>query len=221
MPDATTPLRVAIVEDHVLYRDLLESTLSQVPGLRVDVCVAGSAEAKKAIQQGSIDVALLDVELADGNGIGLGVSLRRANPDLGIVLLSGRDMIELVLGLSENERHGWSYLSKTSSTSLDVLVDVIRKSAQGITVIDPVLVDRSRARSGTPVGSLTRRQFEILRLVARGLSNHAIADELGIAPNSVVNHLSSIYTALGVQDGANARVSAVLEFLNDTSRATQ
>ena len=133
MPDATTPLRVAIVEDHVLYRDLLESTLSQVPGLRVDVCVAGSAEAKKAIQQGSIDVALLDVELADGNGIGLGVSLRRANPDLGIVLLSGRDMIELVLGLSENERHGWSYLSKTSSTSLDVLVDVIRKSAQGIT----------------------------------------------------------------------------------------
>ncbi len=212
-------VRVAIVEDHVLYRDLLESSLSNVPGITVVACVSGSSEAKKAIHPGAVDVAILDIELADGNGIGLGVSLRRADPRLGIVLLSGRDMIELLLGLPDHERMGWSYLSKTSTTSLETLVSVIRKTAEGTTVIDPVLVDRSRARSGTPVGSLTRRQFEILRMVARGLSNQAIADDLGIAANSVVNHLSSIYTALGIPEGANARVSAVLEFLNDTSRS--
>lgn len=218
MSESGVSVRVAIVEDHALYRDLLESSLASVPGITVVACVSGSTEAKKAIQPGAVDVAILDIELADGNGIGLGVSLRRANPQLGIVLLSGRDMIELVLGLPENERHGWSYLSKSSSTSLEMLVDVIRQTAQGHTVIDPALVDRSRARSGTPVGALTRRQFEILRLVARGLSNQSIADDLGIAANSVVNHLSSIYTALGIPEGSNARVSAVLEFLNDTSR---
>ena len=214
-----TNVRVAIVEDHVLYRDLLESSLSNVPGITVVTCVSGSSEAKSAIRPGEVDVAILDIELADGNGIGLGVTLRRADPKLGIVLLSGRDMIELLLGLPEDERLGWSYLSKTSTTSLDTLVDVIRQTANGSTVMDPVLVERSKARAGTPVGSLTRRQFEILRMVARGLSNQAIADELGIAPNSVVNHLSTIYTTLGIPEGANARVSAVLEFLNDTSRS--
>ena len=218
MTNSGGPIRVAIVEDHVLYRDLLESSLANVEGISVVAAVSGSSEAKHEIRPGDVDVAILDIELADGNGIGLGVSLRRNDPGLGILLLSGRDMIELLLGLPENERHGWSYLSKTSSTSLDTLVSVIRETAAGNSVIDPVLIDRSRARAGTPVGSLTRRQFEILRMVARGLSNQAIADELGIASNSVVNHLSSIYTTLGIAEGSNARVSAVLEFLNDTAR---
>jgi DNA-binding NarL/FixJ family response regulator len=129
-------------------------------------------------------------------------------------------MIELLLGLPEEQRHGWSYLSKSSSTSLETLLDVIRHTAAGKSVIDPALIDRSRARPGTPVSSLTRRQFEILRMVARGLSNQAIADEIGIAANSVVNHLSSIYSALGIAEGSNARVSAVLEFLSDTARAS-
>jgi DNA-binding NarL/FixJ family response regulator len=213
-------IRVAIVEDHVLYRDLLESSLQSTPDIEVVVSVSGSTEAKQLIVAGNVDVAILDIELADGNGIGLGVTLRRNDPNLGILLLSGRDMIELLLGLPEEQRHGWSYLSKSSSTSLETLLDVIRHTAAGKSVIDPALIDRSRARPGTPVSSLTRRQFEILRMVARGLSNQAIADEIGIAANSVVNHLSSIYSALGIVEGSNARVSAVLEFLSDTARAS-
>ncbi len=219
MASSGTNVRVAIVEDHVLYRDLLVSSLSAVDDIEIVESVSGSAEAKKVITPGSVDVVILDIELSDGNGIGLGVTLRRNDPKLGILLLSGRDMIELLLGLPEDQRHGWSYLSKSSSTSLETLVSVIRETAAGKAVIDAALIDRSRARAGTPVSALTRRQFEILRMVARGLSNQAIADELGIAANSVVNHLSSIYTALGISEGANARVSAVLEFLNDTSRS--
>jgi DNA-binding NarL/FixJ family response regulator len=213
-------IRVAIVEDHVLYRDLLESSLQSTPDIEVVISVSGSTEAKQLIVAGNVDVAILDIELADGNGIGLGVTLRRNDPNLGILLLSGRDMIELLLGLPEEQRHGWSYLSKSSSASLETLLDVIRHTAAGKSVIDPALIDRSRARPGTPVSSLTRRQFEILRMVARGLSNQAIADEIGIAANSVVNHLSSIYSALGIAEGSNARVSAVLEFLSDTARAS-
>jgi DNA-binding NarL/FixJ family response regulator len=213
-------IRVAIVEDHVLYRDLLESSLQSTPDIEVVISVSGSTEAKQLIVAGNVDVAILDIELADGNGIGLGVTLRRNDPNLGVLLLSGRDMIELLLGLPEEQRHGWSYLSKSSSASLETLLDVIRHTAAGKSVIDPALIDRSRARPGTPVSSLTRRQFEILRMVARGLSNQAIADEIGIAANSVVNHLSSIYSALGIVEGSNARVSAVIEFLSDTARAS-
>jgi DNA-binding NarL/FixJ family response regulator len=99
-----------------------------------------------------------------------------------------------------------------------VLVDTIQKASRGESVIDGELLLRSKPRLGSAVGGLTPRQFEILRLVATGLSNQGIAELLGIASNSVVNHLSAIYSALGIPEGNNARVSAVLAFLNDTSR---
>jgi len=213
-----TEIRVAIVEDHDLYRELLTNSLAATDGITVVGSYSGVAAAKNGLHAGDIDVALLDIELGDGNGVALGVSLRRADPKLGIVLLSARDMVELLLGIPDDIRHGWSYLSKTSVTSLSTLVSTIRATSQGDTVLDPTLVARSFARRGTPVSALTNRQFEILRMVARGLANQTIADELGIANNSVVNHLSAIYASLNIAEGQNARVSAVLEFLNDTSR---
>jgi DNA-binding NarL/FixJ family response regulator len=213
-----TEIRVAIVEDHDLYRELLTNSLAATDGITVVGSYSGVAAAKNGLHAGDIDVALLDIELGDGNGVALGVSLRRADPDLSIVLLSARDMVELLLGIPDDIRHRWSYLSKTSVTSLSTLVSTIRATSQGGTVLDPTLVARSFARRGTPVSALTNRQFEILRMVARGLANQTIADELGIANNSVVNHLSAIYASLNIAEGQNARVSAVLEFLNDTSR---
>ena len=213
-----TEIRVAIVEDHDLYRELLTTSLAAIDGITVVGSYSGVGAAKDGLKPGEIDVALLDIELGDGNGVALGVTLRRADPHLGIVLLSARDMVELLLGLPEDIRRGWSYLSKTSVTSLGTLVNTIRATSNGETVLDPTLVARSVARRGTPVSTLTNRQFEILRMVARGLANQTIADELGIANNSVVNHLSAIYASLNIPEGQNARVSAVLEFLNDTSR---
>jgi DNA-binding NarL/FixJ family response regulator len=213
-----TNIRVAIVEDHDLYRELLATSLSSSEGITVVATYPSVAAAKDGIAAGEVDVAILDIELGDGNGVALGVGLRRVDPDLGIVLLSARNMVELLLGLPDDMRRGWSYLSKTSVTSLETLVSTIRLTHEGETVLDPTLVNRSSARSGTPVSTLTNRQFEILRMVARGMSNQSIADDLGIANNSVVNHLSAIYASLNIPEGQNARVSAVLDFLNDTSR---
>lgn len=212
-------IRVAIVEDHDLYRELLATSLATTEGITVVATYAGVAAAKEGLKRGDVDVAILDIELGDGNGVALGVALRRADPNVGIILLSARNMVELLLGLPEDVRRGWSYLSKTSVTSLETLVTTIRATSDGETVLDPALVARSFARRGTPVATLTNRQFEILRMVARGMANQSIADELGIANNSVVNHLSAIYASLNIPEGQNARVSAVLEFLNDTSRA--
>lgn len=214
----TSPIRVAIVEDHQLYRDLLVGSLSGQDGIEVVGHASGSAEARRLITPGKVDVAILDIELADGNGVGLGLTLRRVDPNLGIVLLSARDVLELMLSIPEADRRGWSYLSKSSTTSLSVLINAIRQTAAGETVIDPGLTRRSKPRAGTPVSRLTKRQFEILRLVATGMSNQGIADQLKIASNSVVNHLSAIYQTLDIPEGQNARVSAVLEFLEDTAR---
>jgi DNA-binding NarL/FixJ family response regulator len=213
-------LRVGIVEDHPIFLDLLSAALTSSPGIDVQATAESVTEAKKWFKPETLDVVVLDIELPDGNGIGLGVQLRRKNPALGIVLLSDRDMLEVLQGLPPELQTGWSYLTKSSTRSIDTLVQTIRATSRGEVIIDPSLVNRSRARLGTPVAGLTQRQFEVLRAVARGESNLGIANQLGIAENSVGNHLIAIYDALGIPEGKNARVAAVLEFLEDTNTAS-
>ncbi len=217
MPTAS-PIRVAVIEDQQLFRDLLVSSLTEVPGIDVVFQAGNVKDARALMKPGEVDVALLDIELPDGNGLGLGLSLKRSDPELGIVTLSVLDLLEPYLGIPAAERGTWSYLSKSSSGSLETLLDVITRTAAGESVIDPTLLQRSKPRPGSAVASLTNRQFEVLRMVARGLSNQSIAEALEIAPNSVVNHLSAIYSTLGIPEGQNARVSATLEFLSNTQR---
>lgn len=215
----SSPIKVAIVEDHTMFLELLGSALNQQPGIDVVATADRVSEAKKWFRPQELDVVILDIELPDGNGVGLGITLRRENPKLGIVLLSDRDMLELIIGLPEDVREGWSYITKSTTKSIESLANVIRATSRGDSIIDSALVNRSVARPNTGVGSLTKRQFEVLRAVARGESNQSIADSLGIAENSVGNHLIAIYDTLGIDSHKNSRVAAVLQFLQDTSRS--
>ena len=199
--------------------DLLGAALGKEDELEVVFTAATVADARAKFERHDVDVAILDIDLPDGNGVGLGVALSRNVPRPGIVLLSANDMLELFLGLPDDVRENWSYLSKTSMTDLNILTKTILATARGRSVIDPVLVDRSRPRPGSRVSRLTPRQFDVLRGVARGLSNQAIAEELDVSLNSVVNHLTAIYAALDIPEESNPRVRAVLDFLSDTTRA--
>ena len=213
-----TGLRLGIVEDHPIFLDLLTQALGQSQNIRVEATAQSVTEAKKWFQPKELDVLVLDIGLPDGNGVGLGVQMRIENPNLGLVFFSDKDFLELVMGLPEAVRTGCSYLSKSSTQSIDVLLHAINLSAQGESTIDRTLVTRLRAREGTPLARLTDRQFEILRAVARGESNQGIADQLGIAANSVGNHLIAIYDVLDISEGKNARVAAVLEYLQETNQ---
>jgi DNA-binding NarL/FixJ family response regulator len=161
----------------------------------------------------------MDVELPDGNGFGLARVLRAARPELGIVLLSGHDVMDLLLDLAEFERAGWSYLSKTTSTSRTLLLRALRASARGGSVLDPELVARLAPRRGSALAALTPRQLAALRLVAEGLSNAAIAREMAISAHSVDNLLNAVYATLGVQGNGdlNNRVAAALHLVRDSA----
>lgn len=210
-------IKVVIIEDQPLFRELLTSFLQTVEDIDV-VGTAGTVEQARAlIESTEVDVAIMDIDLPDGNGVGLAATLRRNNPFLGILLLSEKDLLELVRTLPRETQRGLSYLVKSSTTDLEMLTSTIRSTAKGFSVIDPKLTLRSEAKSGTGVASLTPRQFEILRLLATGKSTEAMAKDLGLAQNSVVNTLTAIYSALNIPDDANARVYAVLQFLADTS----
>lgn len=219
-PTAAQPIRLAIVEDNPLFLDLVSTALDAVDGFEVVATAATATEARAVLADADVDVAVLDIDLPDGNGVGLGVWLSGQFPRPGVVLLSATDMLELFLGLPEETRAGWSYLGKASSTDFDVLTKTIQATARGRSIVDPSLVDRSKPVPGSRVARLTKRQFEVLRAVARGLSNQAIADEFGFSLKTVVAHLTAIYAQLDVPEGSNPRVHSVLEFLQETERVS-
>ena len=218
---STAPLRVAIVEDQPLFRSMLEHTLSGTPGLQVVAALGTATEAGRVLRPGLVDCVILDIDLPDGNGIALGVTLRRRTPDLGILLLSAHDAMDLLLDLPSDVAAGWGYLSKTSSTSEEVLVNAVRAAAVGETVLDPALLARMAPRAGSAVARLTDRQYEVLRLLASGLSNAGIGEKLGITEKSVQNHVNGMYATLGIDSDPqrNPRVSAALRLLEQTGPA--
>jgi len=212
-------VRVGIVEDEAVVRGMLQETLNSQPGITVVHSVPGVTEASLVFTPGSIDLAILDVHLQDGNGVALGTQLQRNDPNLKIMLLSAVDVLGLFETVQREVPTPWSYLSKRSSFARDVLISAVKATASGGVVIDPYLVQRSEPKAGTAVSQLTNAQFGVLRLVAEGMSNQAVAEKLNINPRSVESHLKSIYQRLGIDgDGSNRRVAAVLTFLEQTGR---
>jgi DNA-binding NarL/FixJ family response regulator len=199
---------------------MLVTLLESQPDVRVAAVASGASEARALISAGLVDVAVLDVELGDGNGIGLGVSLRRIDPSLGILLLSSHDVMSLLLDLPKDQTLGWSYLSKNSSTTIATLMHALRQTAAGGTVLDPELVNRATPRNGSAISGLSPRQYQVLQLLAQGLSNAGIAERLEISSRSVENHLNAIYATLDIEANStrNPRVAAVLQFIEESAR---
>lgn len=221
-PDPVPQIRVVVVEDQSLFRSLLCDLIRLEDGFELAGSAGTVAEARALASSVPVDAMLLDVELPDGNGFALGRSLRAAQRQLGIVLLSSHDVMDLLLALPEGERAGWSYLSKVSSTSRTTLLRAIRASSRGGSMLDPALLSRLTPRRGTALAELTPRQFHALRLLAEGLSNAAIARDMGISPHSVDNLLNGVYNTLGVRDDhdLNSRVAAALHLVRDSAVRT-
>ena len=212
------PVTIGIVEDQPLYRNMLAVALSTDPQFNVMWAVGTVAEDRNALNSQRPAVLILDIDLPDGNGVALGVTVRRHLPHIGILLLSAHDAMDLLLDLPADVRNGWSYLSKTSSTSPQTLIKALLATSRGHTVLDPELVNHKQPRVGTAVAKLTNRQLEVLKLLAQGLSNSGIAEELGITEKSIQNHINAIYDTLDIDTdpARNPRVSAALKLLEHT-----
>ncbi|MEY2915857.1 MAG: hypothetical protein RL454_786 [Actinomycetota bacterium] len=207
-----------IAEDSLLYRQLLVRVLGDVPQFQIQSAVETAADARNYLATNSVDVAILDIDLPDGNGISLAVSLRRLYPNMGVVLLSDSNFISTLKLLPMEEQRGISYLLKSSTTQIDSLVKSVRASALGATTIDPALL--SQDSKSSRYDKLTYRQKQVLQLVAAGLGNDAIAEKLELSNNSIVNHLTGIYKTLDIPEGSNARVIAVLTYLELNPKRT-
>ena len=215
-------LRVGLADDSLLIREALTRMLDSTPGIElVAACEDGEA-LMEVIAREPLDVVLLDVCMPptmSDEGIQLAARLRETHPGLGVVILSAYCEPAYALGLLAGGSDGRAYLLKDRLGSRPQLVAAIETVAAGGSVIDPKVVEAlvhgepSDARS--LLATLSPREHEVLVEMARGASNAAIADELGLTKRAVEKHINSVFAKLElpVTPDVSRRVRAVLLFL--------
>jgi DNA-binding NarL/FixJ family response regulator len=215
-----SPVRVALVEDEPLFRNLLQHYLARHPSLEVVGAFEDGSAALADIPSLQPDVVTLDIELPGRmDGIQVGISLRQQLPQLGIVILSNHADPRFLGALPREVTSGWSYLLKKSISDIQILDRAVEGAARGIVTLDPTVVAGMRPRTGSRLDRLTPRQRDIIQLVAQGLTNAAIAERLVLAEKSIENQLTAIYGELGIdrrEDAVHPRVSAVLAYMNES-----
>lgn len=214
-------MRIVLIEDEPLLRDLLADNLAEAGDVEVVATYRDGAQALAAGAEG-VDVAIIDIDLGHGpDGLEVARTWRDRWPGLGVVFLSNLRDPGLLLEMpdpssgSVGSRGGMAYLHKRSASTVGVLVDAVTQAAVGDIVIDPVLM-ADLPDAGVGIDSLTPHQVRILEAIATGASNRRIADDLGISSKSVENATASALRTLGI-DGTdtriNVRVTAALTYL--------
>lgn len=214
-----TPMRVAIADDAVLFREGLARLLTE-SGFEVS-CQVGDAEALiNHVRLDAPDLVIVDLRMPPdfaAEGLEATKAIRSLAPDVGVMILSQYVEAHYALRLMTDFDHGVGYLLKDRVTDLASLRVDLRRVASGDVVIDPDLVRRlvTRQRTHDPLDALTDRERAVLTLMAQGLTNLALADELHLSVKTIETHVRSIFTKLQLEldDRENRRVLAVLAFL--------
>ena len=207
-------IRVVLIDDQTLVRRGVRALLELAGDITIVAEAGDGIEGAAAIRRERPDVVLLDVRMPKASGLELLRELRAANELPPTILLTTFDDDEALLeGVKAGAR---GYLLK--DVSLEQLTGAIRAVAAGETVIRPAVTERvlrglEHVRRDfdalDPPDPLTKREVEILRLMAGGYSNREIADALGTAEGTIKNHASSILSKLGVRDRTRAVLKAL------------
>lgn len=213
-------LRVVLADDHYLVREGVAALLSATSGVEVVAAVEDAVTLVAAVDRLRPDAVLTDIRMPPGNstdGIAAALQIRERHPRTGIVVLSQHLEEGYVRELFAHGSAGLGYLLKERIGERDELVDALRRTAAGESVLDRRVVDLLVRRPGeSRLATLTGREHDVLVLMASGLTNPVIAQRMYVSLSSVEKHVSAIFTKLhlGEEPSVDRRVAAVLAFLD-------
>jgi DNA-binding NarL/FixJ family response regulator len=212
-------VRVVVADDSMLTREGIVRLLRDA-GIEV-VAEAEDADALlRHVGSARPDVAIVDIRMPPTHtdeGLVAVRAIRADHPEVGALLLSQYVEPSYAMRLLEDQPERVGYLLKDRVQDIAVVIDALRRIADGETVIDPTIVSRllGRRRREDPVERLTEREREVLGLIAEGMSNKAIAARLFVTERTVEAHVTQIFQKLGLPESPDQhrRVLAVLAFL--------
>ncbi|MZQ76125.1 MAG: response regulator [Peptoclostridium sp.] len=202
-----------IVDDHALMREGIARILELEENISVEATASDGAEAISKFKKGSYDVILLDINMPNMNGIETLRKLRDMDSSVKIIMLTVYDAREYLIETLNLGANGYMLKDADSSSLVSAIVNVYN----GGTYIHPSLagellkeINKKKDKNGLKNGieSLTKREYEVLLLIAEGLSNRDISDKLIISEKTVKNHVSSILRKLDLTDRTQAAIYA-------------
>jgi len=212
-------VRVILADDAVLFREGMARILVEV-GFEVLGQARHGDELVDLVRRDPPDVVITDLRMPPGfadEGIQAAVTIRSFAPQVGLMLLSQYVEVHHALRLMDDFDGAVGYLLKDRVSDLSAFAGDVRRVAAGEIVIDPELVSRlvGRRRERDPLDQLTSREREVLTLMARGLTNAALSQELFLSSKTIEGYVRSVFTKLGLEQSEreHRRVVAVLHFL--------
>ena len=209
----TAPVRIVVVDDQDVVRAGFAALLATQPDFAVVGTAADGAEATRLSRGLHPDVVLMDVRMPVMDGIEATRRIAACSDRPRIIMLTTFDLDEHVYDALSAGASGFLLKEVTA----EGLFDAVRVVAAGEALLAPTVTrrligeflrTRPVARASTPLGTLTPRETEVLRLVAEGLSNAEIADRLVLSGQTVKSHVSRMLAKLGLRDRAQAVVAA-------------
>jgi NarL family two-component system response regulator LiaR len=204
-------ITILLVDDHEVVRQGLRAYLDSQPDFRVIGEASSGEEAVEAAMEYLPDVMLMDLVMSGIGGIEATRRVKDITPRTQIVVLTSYHQDEFIFPALQ--AGAISYVLK--DVMMDDLADAIRKASRGEAVLHPRVAERviqeingARGAPFNPFTELTNREMEVLRLIARGMSNSDIASELFISENTVKGHVSNILSKLQLADRTQAAVYA-------------
>ena len=222
-------LRVVLADDNFLVREGVAALLVEASDVEVVAAVGDAEELLAAVARLEPDAVLTDIRMPPSfttEGIEVARRIRAAYPRVGVVVLSQYVEEDWCLTLVADGAAGLGYLLKDRVADLEEMVNALHVVARGGSALDPRVIDgllsRRMTEDSSPMPTLTKRELEVLELMATGCSNTAISSRLYMSERSVEKHISSTFAKLGLTEESetNRRVAAVLAYLEAYPRTT-
>lgn len=200
---AKPKIRLLLVDDHLVVRIGLRSLLEMQPDLTVVAEAASGAAALKEFARHQPDVTLMDLRMPEMDGAETTTAIRALSPEARILVLTTFDTDEDIFRALQAGACG--YLLK--NTDSEPLLKTIRAVHAGTYQLPAAVAARLAQRQAAP--ELSPRERQVLELIVKGRSNKEIGSALGVAENTVKNHVKVILDKLGVQDRTQAATTAI------------